>query len=363
MSTRGWPRSGLVAALLIGSFGATAAVADDEHEFWQSAERCGTQVCYQEYLKRYPQGTFAVIAGGAVRQRELDTAPPAAPSELAAGGSSPTTVAAQPAPQTAASRPSEPALVTIPGGCFEMGSPESEEGRFANERLHQVCVSAFQIGKYEVTQRQWREVMENEPSYFRTCNHCPVEQVSWNDVQDYVSRLNLQTGKHYRLPTEAEWEFACRGGRSGGLYCGAGDIDALAWYRNNSESRTHPVGEKQPNGLGLDDMSGNVWEWTCSAFVDGYDGAEARCVDRAWSGQVATRGGARYSESRYLRAAVRDGLKPTDRQDSLGFRLALDAPGSDVATTKVEKENDAARLARQVTVLAAPQLTETIFSQ
>ena len=155
---------------------------------------------------------------------------------------------ADPAPATPAI--SEPEMVTIPGGCFEMGSPESEDGRFANERQHHVCVEAFKIGKYEVTQKQWREVTGSDPSFFKGCNHCPVEQVSWNEVQEYIAKLNAQTGKHYRLPTEAEWEYACRGGSTGDAYCGGDGADALAWFSPNSESMTHPVGQSRPTAWG-----------------------------------------------------------------------------------------------------------------
>jgi formylglycine-generating enzyme required for sulfatase activity len=219
---------------------------------------------------------------------------------------------------------SEPEMVTIPGGCFEMGSPESEDGRFADERQHHVCVEPFKIGKFEVTQAQWREAMGNDPSFFKGCNHCPVEQVSWHEVNEYIGKLNAQTGRHYRLPTEAEWEYACRGGPPGEAYCGGKDPDALAWFGRNSESMTHPVGQKQANGLGLYDMSGNVWEWTCSTFEVDYQGAETTCTGPVPAGQMATRGGARYSESRYVRSAVRDGMKAGDRHDGLGFRLAQD---------------------------------------
>ena len=256
-----------------------------------------------------------------------DTEPVHTPS--VAGGTAP--MAAEPAqagqtlaPPVQAPPISEPEMVAIQGGCFEMGSPASEEGRFDHEHPHQACVEGFQIGRYEVTQRQWREVMGSDPSFFAGCDTCPVEEVSWRDVQNYILKLNAKTGKRYRLPTEAEWEYACRSGRAGETYCGGEDLDALAWSRSNSESKTHVVGKRRANNLGLFDMSGNVWEWTCSAFDESYQGGETKCASPDHAGQITTRGGGWYSEARYLRAAVRDGMRPGDRHNGLGFRLVLD---------------------------------------
>jgi formylglycine-generating enzyme required for sulfatase activity len=290
MRLHGWTTSGILAALLGWSAGGTAATTDAEQ------------------VRKLSDGAAAALAK------------PEAAEGIVGGSAEPAPVP----PQTVVPKISEPEMVTIPGGCFEMGSPESEEGRFADERQHHVCIEAFKIGKYEVTQKQWREVTGSDPSFFKGCNHCPVEQVSWNEVNEYIAKLNAQTGKHYRLPSEAEWEYACRGATPGEAYCGGKDPDALAWFGRNSESMTHPVGQKQANRLGVYDMSGNVWEWTCSAFEMDYQGAETKCASPNDAGQVATRGGARYSESRYVRAAVRDGMKQGDRHDGLGFRLAQD---------------------------------------
>jgi formylglycine-generating enzyme required for sulfatase activity len=119
----------------------------------------------------------------------------------------------------------------------------------------------YELGKYEVTQYQWRAVMGNNPSKFTSCGDtCPVEQVSWNDIQEYLQKLNAKTSRQYRLPSKAEWEYACYGG-SQTEYCGGNDINAVAWYEENSNSTTHPVGQKQANGYGLYDMSGNVGEY------------------------------------------------------------------------------------------------------
>lgn len=136
-----------------------------------------------------------------------------------------------------------------------------------------VCVEAdtgsFYICKYEVTQKLWVAVMGDNPSEMQG-DDLPVEQVNWNDCQTFISKLNKLSGKHYRLPTEAEWEYACRGGKysKGYKYSGSNDIDEVAWYDNNSDGKTHPVGQKLPNELGLYDMSGNVWEW-CQDMHEG----------------------------------------------------------------------------------------------
>ena len=167
-------------------------------------------------------------------------------------------------------------FILVPSGSFDMGSPATETGRDQDERLHNVTISQdFYLQRTEVTQGQWRAVMGNNPSFFLNCgDQCPVEQVSWVDVQQFITKLN-QTDPtlEYRLPTEAEWEYAARAGSTTALPNGelAGDkgaqlfhdaqVDQLAWYVGNSEEGTHPVGQKQPNAWGLVDMHGNVQEW------------------------------------------------------------------------------------------------------
>jgi len=172
----------------------------------------------------------------------------------------------------------------------------------------------YELGKYLVTQGQWKAVMGNNPSYFSNCGDtCPVERVSWNDAQEFIQKLNTKTGKQYRLPTEAEWEYACYG-RSKTEYCGGNAPDAVAWYDKNSGSTTHPVGQKQANGYGLYDMSGNVWEW----MQDCYDSS---------CGQRVLRGGSWYGIVKYLRAARRFySYNPVIREGDVGFRVARTLP-------------------------------------
>lgn len=215
-----------------------------------------------------------------------------------------------------------PELVRLPGGCFQMGSPENEPDRGDDEYQHRVCVEAFEMGRYEVTQRQWQAVMGNNPSSFKGCADCPVAKVSWNDVQDYLARLNGRTGGTYRLPTEAEWEYACRGGVAGQRYCGGDDEDRVAWYEGNSGGKTHPVGRKAANGYGLYDLTGNVYEWTCSLYNEDYGGAEKECTTRDTPGRRAVRGGSWFDPD-WVRSAFRAGFDPTSRSFGLlGFRLA-----------------------------------------
>jgi formylglycine-generating enzyme required for sulfatase activity len=213
-------------------------------------------------------------------------------------------------------------MVYVTGGSFLMGSPENEPGRYKDEGpQHRVTVQDFYIGKYEVTQAQWRAVMGTNPSSFKGDN-LPVENVSWNDAKEFCRKLSQMTGKEYRLPTEAEWEYACRA-KTTGAY--AGDLDAMAWYDKNSGSKTHPVGQKQPNAFGLYDMHGNVWEWCEDQWHDSYNGAPTD--GRAWTDISATgsdrvfRGGGWGYYAVICRSADRHNGAPGDRGDYVGFRL------------------------------------------
>jgi formylglycine-generating enzyme required for sulfatase activity len=163
-------------------------------------------------------------------------------------------------------------FVLIPAGAFEMGSPSNEAGRDDDDGpIHQVTIkNAFYMGKYEVTQEQWRAVMGDNPSYFTGNDNLPVEQVSWDDVQEFIRKLNAKEGTDkYRLPSEAEWEYACRAGTTTRYSFGDSEsrLGEYAWYTDNSGSKTHPVGQKKPNPWGLYDMHGNVWEWVLDGTV------------------------------------------------------------------------------------------------
>ena len=211
-------------------------------------------------------------------------------------------------------------MVFVQGGTFQMGSNDGE----SNEKpVHAVTISSFYISKYEVTQRQWRKVMGTNPSYFKNRNNCPVENVSWNDVQDFLRKLNRQTkGAKYRLPTEAEWEYAARGGNKsrGYKYAGSNNIGDVAWYYNNSSSKTHPVGQKLPNELGLYDMTGNVWEW-CSGWYNSYYSNSTK--DPSSGSYRVKRGGGWININSYWRVAYRSYSDPSYDNSNLGFRLVV----------------------------------------
>ncbi len=215
-------------------------------------------------------------------------------------------------------------MILVGGGTFTMGCT-SEQGSDceADEKpSHSVTLSNFHIGKYEVTQKQWKAVMGNNPSKFTGCDDCPVENVSWDDVQEFITKLNQQTGKDYRLPTEAEWEYAARGGNisKGYKFSGSNNIDYVAWYDGNSGSKTHTVGQKLPNELGIYDMSGNVWEW-CSDWYKGYPNSTG--VSDYTNQYRVFRGGSWYGNSRHCRSSRRSHSTPGIRGYDLGFRLVF----------------------------------------
>jgi len=222
------------------------------------------------------------------------------------------------------SHPVEPEMVFVQGGTFMMGAtPEQGNDCFYNEKpAYKVTISDFFICKYVVTQDQWKAVMDNNPSHFKG-EKLPVEQVSWDDVQVFIRKLNLLTGKEYRLPTEAEWEFAARGGNKskGYKYSGSNNVGNVAWYYDNS-NQTHPVGTKSPNELGIYDMSGNVWEWCSDWYGDYSSNAQTNPQGPKSGSQRVNRGGSWCYFARYARVSVHSGNQPDARINILGFRLA-----------------------------------------
>ena len=217
-------------------------------------------------------------------------------------------------------------MVYVSSGTFTMGAT-SEQGSDAEsdeKPTHSVTLSSYYICKYEVTQALWRAVMGSNPSNFKGDN-LPVECVSWNDCQTFINRLNSYTGRNFRLPTEAEWEFAARGGNYSRhyKYSGSNYISDVAWYDGNSGNRTHPVGTKQANELGLYDMSGNVYEW-CSDGYGSYSPYSQNDPTGPNSGsRRVPRGGSWRSNARYCRSSCRDNYAPGDRGYYLGLRLVL----------------------------------------
>ena len=214
-------------------------------------------------------------------------------------------------------------FVRIPAGRFVMGSPEDEDGhREGSEDQHLVQLSqAFWMGKYEVTQREWEAVMGENPSEFLDCEGCPVERVSWVDVQEFIQRLNERgsgSGYVYRLPTEAEWEYAARAGTTGARY---GALDEIAWYGDNSGGTTHPVGQKRANAWGLHDMLGNVAEWVGN-WLYVYPSGPVTDPQGPSTGHLRMmRGGDFRSNAQFVRSAYRDRVNPHFNFTGFGFRL------------------------------------------
>ena len=219
-------------------------------------------------------------------------------------------------------------MVRVEGGTFTMGAT-AEQGSDADDDekpTHQVTLSSYSIGKTEVTQALWQAVMGSNPSYYYKGTNLPVEKVSWEDCQTFIRKLNALTGKNFRLPTEAEWEYAARGGNKsrGYKYSGSNTVDDVAWYDDNSSNKTHPVATKAPNELGIYDMSGNVYEW-CSDWDSSYTSASQTNPTGPNSGLSRVyRGGGWFSGAWGCRVSSRNHyLHPTSRSGSFGLRLVL----------------------------------------
>ncbi len=216
-------------------------------------------------------------------------------------------------------------MIPVEGGTFMMGAtPEMENPFYDETPVHEVTVSNFAIGQTEVTQALWKAVMGKNPSYFKGDN-LPVEQVSWKDCQKFIEKLNALTGKKFRLPTEAEWEYAARGGNKSNRtqYSGSSNIDAVAWYTSNSGSKTHPVATKQPNELGIYDMSGNVYEW-CSDWYGSkyYSSSSTVNPTGPTSGSCrVNRGGSWHSNAWDCRSSFRSRYTTDSSNYILGLRL------------------------------------------
>ena len=216
-------------------------------------------------------------------------------------------------------------MIHVEGGTFTMGATSEMIEPFPNEKpTHQVTLSSYYIGETEVTQALWQAVMGSNPSEFKGDN-LPVASVSWDDCQTFISRLNSLTGKRFRLPTEAEWEFAARGGNQSRhtQYSGSRRIDDVAWYEDNSGGKTHPVKTKQPNELGIYDMTGNVWEW-CQDWYDSYSSYAQTDPTSASSGSDrVSRGGSWGDSPRVCRSSYRNCWSPWKLGTNLGLRLVL----------------------------------------
>jgi formylglycine-generating enzyme required for sulfatase activity len=209
-------------------------------------------------------------------------------------------------------------FVWVPAGCFQMGG---DEGSY-EQPIHKVCVKGFWMGKYEVTQSQYQQVTGKNPSRFPGLKN-PVETVSWEDAVNFAEIMTKSTGVKIRLPSEAEWEYACRSGRAQERYCGGNDTQSrFAWFKANSSRQTHPVGSLTPNDWGLYDMSGSVWEWVQDCWHNDFRGAPTD--GSVWKSDSCTkrvlRGGSWCNDPSLLRAGFRYGNYP-DGGECGGFRV------------------------------------------
>jgi serine/threonine protein kinase len=287
----------------------------EEYENYYKAIGSNSLAEYSQYLNRYPNGRFSNEINQKLEQfKEKDVI------------NDKLVTAEKLISEQSYSDPFADQMVFIIGGTYIMGCTKEQENDCENDEFpaRSITIDDFYIGMYEVTQIQWYTIMGNfHESYFKACQNCPVDRVSWYDTQLFIKRLNQLTGKKYRLPTEAEWEFAARGGslRGNTKYAGSNAIEDVAWYENNGRNRTHPVGTKKANELGLFDMSGNVWEW-CS---DWYGTYSFDIYKNPTGSSIGTdrilRGGSWSYNANSCRVSKRSKSKPDNRFNDNGFRL------------------------------------------
>lgn len=218
-------------------------------------------------------------------------------------------------------------MVRVEGGTFRMGATSEKEEDASDwvvEPVHSVTLSSYYIGKTEVTQALWQAVMGSNPSHFKGAD-LPVECVSWNDCQEFIQKLNRLTGRNFRLPTEAEWEFACRGGNNSRSYkySGSNNLGSVVWYYDNSGGQTHRVATKAPNELGIYDMSGNVWEWCSDWYADYTSYSQTNPTGPQSGSRRVSRGGSWSLSAWYCHSSYRYDNDPAICYRYLGLRLAL----------------------------------------
>ena len=305
-----------------------------EQEYWNTIKSSTDAQDFRDYLKEYPKGSHAVIARSSLRRLEAAGKQNIAGPPKKGGAPEPTKAKINalvgPKPGEVVKNNVGIELVFVPPGSFDMGSTD---GRRNEKQVQRVTIAqGFYMGKYEVTQAQWQAVMgSSNLSYFTGDDKLPVDQISWNDAQEFINKLNeTNDGYKYSLPREAEWEYACRAGTTGDYY--AQDVNDIGWYYDNADSKTHRVGSKQANAFGIYDMSGNVWEWCRDWYVSTYEGAPTDGSARLSGGEQkwrVIRGGSWVDYAETVRSALRHYDTPGHRSSNHGFRLvAVERPGN-----------------------------------
>jgi len=217
-------------------------------------------------------------------------------------------------------------FVLVPGGCYQMGNLQGG-GSYTEYPVHEVCVDSFYAGKTEVTQGQWLKIMKENPASIPAGDDYPLESISRAEATDFMKKMAKKGDKNYRLPTEAEWEFACRSGGKDEKFCGSDNAKDVAWFDKNSEKTSHPVAQKKPNGLGLYDMSGSVWELTSDIFDRGYyaNSPKENPQGAASGRHYLKRGGSWDINENFQRAATRGRGGYDEKHYSTGFRVVFPA--------------------------------------
>ena len=333
---------------------AQALAEQQEQSAWDTAQQSSSEDSYTQYLKGYPQGRFAGLAKVRLDKLKNDVAAREETAQWKAVQASEDSqtvqnflnqyprsahlAAAQERLATLKKAEAEmkpgkvfkdcaecPEMVVVPAGSFTMGSNKGGD----ESPSHSVTIAkAFALGKIEITQGQWKAVMGSNPSNFKNCgDNCPLEKVNWDEAKEFIQKLNAKTGKQYRLPSEAEWEYTCRAGGQN-EYCGSDDVDSIAWYGRKAGDTTQPSARKQVNAFGLYDMSGNVWEWIEDNYHANYNGAPTD--GSVWQGgdsaKRVLRGGSWLNIPDNSRFAFRGSAVPAVRGYDVGFRVARTLP-------------------------------------
>jgi formylglycine-generating enzyme required for sulfatase activity len=272
-----------------------------DEDFWNECLANGTIASYQDYINHCPNGKYYLNAKKEIDRLSNKIEPQINKFKDTISGAE---------------------FIYVKSGNYQMGDIFGD-GQEDEKPVHEVHIDNFYMGKYPITQRQWMKVMGSNPSYFRNDgDNCPIEMVSWNNVQEFINKLNSQTEGQFRLPTEAEWEYAARSGGKKEKYSGSINPEDVAWYSENSEDKTHPVGQKKPNSLGIYDMCGNVREW----IQDSYDNTaynshgKKNPICSTGSGRIV-RGGCWHDTADNIRSTYRSCHTSEYRFNYVGFRL------------------------------------------